>query len=346
MKHNMKYGVLPRLLALLFAVTLLLTAAITPAAASGKTYTEWFYDDAAETLTAIFPDGEEAVYLRYEGDPCLRYVPDFRFKYHDTVTVGGTEYAVYAAGEGCESLALESEDGEVLFFLTKDRRADMEAMSKGNEVLRPHLIYQQGEDTLRYSMSRTFLRELNNLMKDPLTETVTDTLYGLRYAPRYELWLYDEDTFLAVNGGFLLDLAGEMYYLNIRELPASALDGEGKLIPSESVTVTLYRLPEMQEEEAREAVSYAYGNGNWIDTEYEAGFMDDITDEDMPPFAFVYLTIALLGIALPIAPLVLGLCLPHSKKQGYKKRWYLLTVLGGAWMLLGILVLVMMIVVL
>ena len=82
--------------------------------------------------------------------------------------------------------------------------------------------------------------------------------------------------------------------------------------------------------------------------EHEGGYMGglfdpDLSDEDLP-VGLVYFTIAFLGIIAPIAPLVLGLCLPHSAKQGYKKRWYLLAYLGGAWMVMGVVLLVVMIV--
>ena len=58
MKLNQKYSVLPRLLALVFALALLLALAVTPVAAAKGDFTEWAYDAAARTLTATFPDGD------------------------------------------------------------------------------------------------------------------------------------------------------------------------------------------------------------------------------------------------------------------------------------------------
>ena len=196
----------------------------------------------------------------------------------------------------------------------------------------------------------SFLESMVKLTKASDTETVTDTLYGLRYAPRYELWLYDDDTMIAVNYGFLFNLMGELYYLPVRGLPATALDKNGELNPTEAVTVTLYRLPDDLMEDTIDDITnatyhYTYG------VENEGGYLGGLVDPDLGlgigtedvPAGLVYFTIALLGIIAPIAPLVLGLTLPHSRKQGYSKRWYLLAYLSGAWMVMGVVLLVAMI---
>ena len=53
-------------------------------------------------------------------------------------------------------------------------------------------------------------------------------------------------------------------------------------------------------------------------------------------------TVIILGIVCPIAPVTLGLCLPHARNLGRKKRWYVLTAAGGVWLAMGILLLVLM----
>ena len=152
---------------------------------------------------------------------------------------------------------------------------------------------------------------------------------------------------VAVNYGFMFDLMGELYYLPVEGLPAAALDVRGELNPTKAVTVTLYRLPDLLTEDVTDGISGAsYGYHFSVENEggYMGGLFDpDLSDEDLP-VGLVYFTIAFLGIIAPIAPLVLGLCLPHSAKQGYKKRWYLLAYLGGAWMVMGVVLLVAMIV--
>lgn len=343
MKHNMKYSVLPRLLALVFALALLLTTAVTPVAAAKGDFTEWTYDAAARTLTATFPNGKTETYLRMEASIHLRYDPAYDFEYRNTATIDGHAYDVYAAEEGGDVLAAVNAAGEWIFFATEEEMKKVEAMYTQEGTKVTSLSFLQMDEYRHYDMDKKFLWVLYELLSDPEAETLTDTLHGLRYAPRYELWLYDRDEMIAVNRGYLFDLAGDMYFIPAGDIPAAALDENGQILPREGVTVTLYRVPDDWQQDSYNAVYRASTHYLW-GVESEAGSGNNTLTGDPAPVEFVYFTIAILGIAVPIAPLVLGLCLPHSAKQGYKKRWYLLAIFGGAWMLLGILVLVMMIV--
>lgn len=345
MKHNMKYSVLPRLLALVFALALLLATAVTPVAAAKGDFTEWTYDAAARTLTATFPGGKTETYLRVEDSIHLRYDPAYDFEYRNTANIDGHRYDVYAAEEGGDVLAAVNAAGEWVFFATAEEMKKVEAMYTQEGTKVTSLTYLRMDEYRHYDMDKKFLWVLYELLSDPEAETLTDTLHGLRYAPRYELWLYDNDEMIAVNRGYLFDLAGDMYFIPAGDIPAAALDENGQILPREGVTVTLYRVPDDWQQDSYNAVYRASTHYLW-GVESEAGSGNNTLTGDPAPVEFVYFTIAILGIAVPIAPLVLGLCLPHSAKQGYKKRWYLLTIFGGAWMLLGILVLVMMIVVL
>ncbi len=340
MKLNMKHSVLPRLLALVFALTLLLTAAVTPASAAERDYTRWEYDPASDTLTATFSDGDTEVYVRYGEPSRLRFLPLDDFIYKNTVKIGDVTYRVHAPRLGAETVVLTDPNDGYRIYVTRSQEKSLDTLL-GLENLAPALTYFEYGKLKYADMSKGFMRDLRKLKTDG--ETLRGSLHEFRYAPRYELWGYDDDEYLSANLGMLFDLAGEMYYLDVLELPDSAFDESGALLPSESLTVTLYRLPEELADDAYRAVSQAYTA--WFDTETESISSDTgYPSSDDASTAFIYFTVAFLGIAVPIAPLVLGLCLPHSAKQGYKKRWYLLAIFGGAWMLLGILVLVMMIV--
>ena len=345
MKMNQKYSVLPRLLALVFALALLLALAVTPVAAAKGDFTEWVYDAAARTLTATFPDGSTEVYCRVEDTIQLRYDPAYAFEYRNTVSIDGHRYDIYAAEEGGDVLAALNAAGEWIFFATEEEMKAVEDLYTREGTQVSALSFLREDEYRHYYMDKKYLRVLYELPADAKAETLTDTLHGLRYAPRYELWLYDDNDMIAVNRGYLFDLAGDMYFIPAEALPAAALDENGQILPKESVTVTLYRVPAEWQQDSYNAVYRASTHYLW-GVESEAGYGGGLMGSEPAPVAFVYFTIAILGIAVPIAPLVLGLCLPHSAKQGYKKRWYLLTIFGGAWMLLGILVLVMMIVVL
>lgn len=348
MKKLMKYAILPRALVLLLALVLAVTASVLPAAAATeKVYTEWVYDEATKTLTATFPDGDTEVYYRVEDSIHLRYDPDYSYKYYHSVRIDGSSYEIFARGEEGDTLALLGFHEDWLFFVTEKQMDTVQELFEAGPDRRVSVSYYESDNHLYNVLDRDFHADMRDLVSDPEAETLTDTLHGLRYAPRYELWMYDGGYMVAVNEGFLFDLAGEMYYVGVPDLPAAAFDGEGKLIPSESVTVTLYRLPEEAEQDAYYHIYTASTHNRWS-MDHEGGYMGGLIDPNIPdedlPVGLVYFTIAFLGIIIPIAPLVLGLCLPHSAKQGYKKRWYLLAYLGGSWMVMGVVLLVAMIV--
>ena len=118
MKMNQKYSVLPRLLALVFALALLLALAVTPVAAAKGDFTEWTYDAAARTLTATFTGGKTETYLRVEDSIHLRYDPDYSYKYYHSVRIDGSSYEIFARGEGGNMLALLGFNEDWLFFVT------------------------------------------------------------------------------------------------------------------------------------------------------------------------------------------------------------------------------------
>ncbi len=347
MKKTLKYAFLPRLSLLLVAMILLLSAAVLPIGAKTDSkdgnYVGWSYDAGADTLTAYFPeDGTVKIYHRYEHIR-LRFSGDHDFMYKKSVTHDGVTYNIHSGERGGETVVLEDKEGNIRMYASEKGKSELNALIGEKEPTFISLFYRQGTSLCYYDMTRGFNEEIHRLSKDPETKTVDETLYDLRYAPRYELWANTDDGFLSVNTGFLFDLAGELYYLDIFDLPASAFDEEGRLIPSESVTVTLYRLPAHAEEEGYRGIHTPRTVYRYSLHEVRLDLMED---DDDSAAAVIYLAVIVLGILLPVAPFVLGLCLPHSAKQGYKKRWYLLTILGGTWMLLGILLLVLMIVVL
>ena len=55
---------------------------------------------------------------------------------------------------------------------------------------------------------------------------------------------------------------------------------------------------------------------------------------------FAMISAVIFGYILPIVMFVLGLRLPKTKKYGYMKRWYALSVLAVIWILLSTAILI------
>lgn len=342
MKKVLKQAILLRLSLLLLSLTLLLSATILPVGAASNDYVGWNLDGESDTLTAFFPEDDSVVvYHRYEDHPRLRFAPISDFLYHNEVEYRGVTYSVRSGTRGGDTVVLEDDEGNIRIYVTETGKKELDTLLTDTEPTYSIIFYQEGS-FLRYrNMDNKFHKQLRSICKDTDTETKTETLYDLRYAPRFEVCAYSADGFMNANSGMLFDLAGELYYTDVFDLPSSAFDENGALTPSKDVSVTLYRLPEEMETDTYADLYNAYTYYGY--SVYESRASASLDDDDASNF-LIYFAVIVLGLLLPVAPFVLGLCLPHSHKQRYKKRWYLLTLLAAIWMLLGILLLVLMIV--
>ena len=138
---------------------------------------------------------------------------------------------------------------------------------------------------------------------------------------------------------FIFEMDGGLYYASALGLSDDCFDSDGDLQPKSGVTLSLYPLDESTSDTAYDVIgdlTFYYPN-----YKYESGSsLGSVTSDDTLVVSAMA-SVVILGILLPAAPISLGLCFPHSKKMGRKKRWYLLAILGGAWLALGIFTLVM-----
>lgn len=336
MKLNNRIRV-PALLTLALVWILLLTTAILPVSAKEKT-TTWNYDVTSRTLTATFPDGTTTVYYRVESTPHLRTDPLYSYRYQNTAIIDGNGYTIYSSEWNRDILAAGNGENEWIFFATAERLPEVEALYAGQMVNSISLSYLDRKEYRHSELKRFILRDLQRLTEDPNAQVLTGTTQHFRYAPHYELWCYDMENMVAVNRGFFFDLEGYVYFIPIEDVPPAALDERGLLLPSEDLSLTLYLVPQEHQDTLLDAIHYANPYHIWSFTEEE-----DVSITVMDPSrGIATVTVVILGILLPIVPLVIGLCFPRSARMGHKKRWYILSILGGAWMLLGILQLVIL----
>ena len=333
-----------RALILLLMLTLLLSVAILPTAAKEtealeptETFAVWEYDERRDELTAYFPESDTtAVYAYYKAHPLIRFGDADRYIYERELSIDGVTYEIVSPFRAAGVVVLESETAYTV-YVHKGYKEALNELTLGRDFGHTTLTYVENGYLKSRNMGNDFYAHMKALSGDPMAETRKETLRDLRYAPRFELWAYDEEDFIALNVGVLLELEGEMFYLDVLSLPDSCLDENGELRPVDT-EVTLYRLPDGKQEEAYSAAHNGYTVHYEITREEDEQSMAGVSA------VFVYFTVVLLGILVPVIPLVLGLGLARTRSEGYKARWYLLSALGGAWMLLGIALLILMII--
>lgn len=355
-------GLLFRGLAALLCLCLLMTGAVTTALASPEppdteaaaeaasptvSFVSWTYHESVDSLQADFPDGTTVRYSPLPfAAPHLRFAPGHRFVYEEEVTIEGLDYTITSATPGGDSLYLFAyENGESLLrmYFSESGAARFSALMEGEGIENYRLA--EGDEMTRYAnVTNGYAEGLLALATAEEAAVMKTNSKELRYAPYYEVQGFDEDSWLGVTLGFIYCLEDVYYFLDTTSLAESSFREDGSLKVSEGIELTLY---ELDEDSAYDTARYAGElHTRYCFSDYESGNDFDFgTDEDTA-ITMAYFSVVLMGILLPIAPLAVGLALPHAKSPGNHKRWYLLAALGGGWLLIGVAVLVIMIVML
>ncbi len=348
MKNTKHTSLLPRLTALVLALGMLLSLAVLPAGASKPIDAEWVrwsYDWTSTTLTGSFPatDGREAYTRVYTDEPVLyehllyTMSKDYTLVYENTVTEGMIEYGIYSPTRVDPGIVFViSEDQTKGMVLLSDKGAEeAKALLRGEEITHYGILTDLMGDTKETTITRVDPTTLLSL-PDGSTEQAQIPLRELRYAPLYVVMAYGESQWIGAIKGHVYRLGDRYAFVDVQNLPESYFaDDVPELDYERNVSVTVYYLPEgMQKQFDREvralsSVQMLYYN--------EA---DSIAEW---PFsrAAIYPTVIFAGLVLPVAPIAVGLCLPHTAKNYGKRRWYALTVAGAVWMVCGAVVLVM-----
>jgi len=181
------------------------------------------------------------------------------------------------------------------------------------------------EDYNYYDLSVEILSELTS----GVTKTVD--VVDLSYIDCYEVLGYDGFDCLAYKCGAVYRYDGRLYYVDYSKLDNSYFTSDG-YFSYRSGQVEMHQIG--SDSEICSAINVINTEGYYRYTEYNYG--DDIYNyigEDATG-AFFWFGVIFAGYVIPCVPFILGLVLPHTKKHGYTKRWYGLSILSIAWMLL------------
>lgn len=333
-----------RITACIMALSLAVIGCALPASASSDSYIEWSYNAADGTVSSSDPadNGDGQTYTEYTNLPAgVLYEPGTVYRFENQIRVDGVTMDVHSYKRKGDIIILcpanEADGSSARVFVTKEGRQALDAYAHG-DYGHVDIAFQQSTKSLSRQMSNDYLADLRKLDEDGLTLPLAD----LRYATCYAIRSADENDLFRMTVGAIYRLDGQLYFVDYTTLPAGSLGANGT--PTyQSGTATLYPLTKTLSSYTENAIEMAGVRSPYYTGEkYDNGLDDPFDDYGDYTEGMVYFTLILYGILLPIAPLVVGLCLPHSKKLGYKKRWYALAIMGGAWMLLGILLTVLM----
>ena len=174
---------------------------------------------------------------------------------------------------------------------------------------------------------------LTALRTAPVKNTVSYTLFELKDLHRYEIFgLEGGLSWYGYLEAYIFETEDGLYYATARSIPDSCFGTDAELMPKTTESILLIPLDEELTEQVYSSIANLQNHYPSYDSEED--YLENTYDPEDAVRGITLATVIILGIVCPIAPITLGLCLPHAKNLGRKKRWYLLTAAGGLWLAL------------
>lgn len=320
------------LVAVVLSLALMSTAvaATVPSAVDEDGCLLWRMDENGDALT-----GGDVTYRRYElplgytFDPSTIY--DFANTYNDLSTFFGEVNGISRYGD----MVWTTYDDTL--YVTPEGRQCLDEFI-GGKVETYRLKDVQWHD-MYGELSEDFMAALTSAATADHAASGTHNVIGLADTIRYDITAWDVyDCVYTVEGAFYAMSDGSYGYVDYSELDNSYFDAEGNFSYRKGTVELTYMEGDMAQ--AIDAV-IASTSMREVDFQHEKSVYGDYGQNDGEVIG-VAVGMMLSDFLLPIAPLVVGLVLPRSKKLGYPKRWYILSAISLAWLITGVIRLVLL----
>ena len=289
-------------------------------------YTMWEVSDDGKTLT----DGV-TTYTKYGELPLGMRVENEYFAYYNHV-LSETYYRVYTSSPESGIRYLHDYTlGITEYVSTKEDAEKLDSFLAG-EVSGIRVIDYEYYNY--FDADATFVAKLDGLNTDKINVPVRK----LSSADCYDIVYFDSDDLLAYSHGAIYTYDGEFYYINYDRLDNSYFDNLGNFSFGRG-TVDMYKLPEDLTATVSEKMEYAdeyYENVTWEDSLAEDEEMS--REEAVSTIVFIILV---LGVAIPLVTLGIGLIILLKKKDKTDISTYILIGASLVWIISGILILIL-----
>ena len=289
-------------------------------------YTLWEISEDGKTLT----DGV-TTYTKYGELPLGMRVENEYFAYYNHALYD-EYYRVYTSSPASGIRYLHDYTLGVTAYVASEEDAEKLDSFLAGEISGIRVI--DYEYYSYFDADASFVAELDGLNTDKINIPVRK----LSSADRYDIVYFDSDDLLAYSHGAIYGYEGELYYVNYDKLDNSYFDNLGNFSFGRG-TVDMYKLPETLIATVSEKMEYAdeyYENVTWEN--------DLIEDEEMSreeAVSAIVFIILVLGVAIPLVPLGIGVILLLKKKDKTDVSTYILVAASLVWIIAGILVLIL-----
>ncbi len=285
-------------------------------------YVDWSFYNESKTLS-----NSEKNYQLY-GMPVTELIDaSYLYIYSDKLE--------YDPEQDFAKVTAPKKDGEIMIVMNyySEEMLDIYVTDEGASLLDDFLDGSYTSMRIRnysdLSYADITVKEFNELKALIGTVTTVDVT-DLAKCDIYQIIGYDAtDTFAHICGA-IYRFENELYYVDYDSLDNSHFTSDGEF-SYRSGTVDMIKLN--YDMIIHRVIDNIESRSYYRSTEYE--FEYDSSDFDFNKNvsgAFFWVGIIIFGYVLPCIPFIFGMVLPHTKKHGYTKRWYALSVLSVLWM--------------
>ena len=314
--------------AVLLAVLLLSLISLVACTEKNAPY-EWAWGGDGDIIW-----NEDRTYYRYELP--LGYKLRFTTKYQFD------EYVYYDDGYyDYERLYSYARDGEIL-TTSDDDEYFCYVTDKGRQIINELIDGNQARMTVFKDNKESELHPLILPQLDSLDMGREFEVNDIKTARRYDIRKYDATGSVYHVCGAIYRIGGGMWYVNYDRLSNDRFDADGDF-SYRSGTVTMYSV----EQDSSLKVHFGGIDEMLERIEYKIVYEDeDINpkperkkmDPEVRAKVTFWITYSLLAFALPAWPLVIGLKNARSRKHGYGRHWFILSIGAGVWVAIGALI--------
>ena len=294
-----------KIITVLFALLLISVLCLV---AQADEYTEWTISSDGESLIL-----DDTVYKLYEGYlfPSDEFAPEVKFTY-------GNKHYFSSLHRNVESTDILYVDGQ--FYVTENGKKALDDFIDG--VYGEYKICDDYFDCY----SNTSIGWINSLDGGTIKEL---NVRDLASVACYYVTGYDKTGSVAHIIGAIYDVGDDYYFINYDKLSNNYFDADGNFSYLRG-TVNAYKLNTAQ---ANDMLAY-YENMQYFDIEKEES--NDVKELSKGFFITVFVIItAIFGYIIPLIPAIIGAMKITKGTTQNTKRWLLILVLCGLWILLA-----------
>ncbi|MBQ7389468.1 MAG: hypothetical protein IJW02_00025 [Clostridia bacterium] len=287
----------------------------------------WEVTEDGSTLS----DGTNT-YTKYCELPLGMRIEGNKFKFYNDAVYDSDLYEVYSSSiESGIRYIYSYSMGITAYVLDDSCKASIDALVSGNPSSVKVISY--GFDTY-FDADINFVNTLDALS----TDAVSIAVRKLLDADCYDVVYYDSEGTLAYSHGAIYDYEGELYYVNYDKLGNNYFDSRGDFSYGRG-TVDMYKLPEEFSASVRGKMdNMEYNETVWSYEEDLYAEEDEMTRE--AAIGIITSVTLILGVILPIIPLVIGVVLLIKNRGKKDVSTYVLIGASVIWIITGIILLV------